>query len=248
MKRFSVQIAYKGTQYYGWQRQLNQPSVQACIEDNLSKLFDSPRIPISGCGRTDTGVHAQDYFFHVDLSDDVRPEFIHFKLNRMLPEDIAVHSVKEVDLNWHARFDARNRTYRYFIHTEKAAFKNETSWHYTYPFSLEKMNEAAEFLIGKQDFTSLSKIHTDVKTNICVVSSAKWFQVEDSSYYFEISANRFLRNMVRATVGTLLDVGKGKLEPAEIKAILEAKDRSAASLSVPAHGLFLWKIDYPEKG
>ena len=245
MKRFCVQIAFNGTAFFGWQRQPAQISVQECIEENLSKLFGFQKITIVGCGRTDAGVHAHDFYLHVDLPANVEAQFILFKLNRMLPHSIIVHQVFEVAGDWHARFDASVRTYRYFLHSKKNPFINEFSWHYPQAFELNKMNEAAQFLLGKQDFTSLSKLHTDVKTNICEVYEAKWVIEADHRYYFEISANRFLRNMVRATVGTLLDVGTGKIEPEEIAKILAQKDRGAASISVPAQGLFLWKIEYP---
>jgi len=244
VKRFSVQISYNGTQYFGWQRQPRQISVQEAIEDCFFKMFSKTSTPIVGCGRTDSGVHAQDYFFHVDLPVETIGEELVYKLNRMLPKDIAVKSAKEVSSDFHARFDARNRTYRYFIHTEKNPFLSESSWLLPPKFSVEKMNEACQFLIGKKDFTSLSKLHTDVKTNICDVRTAKWVKMDNSRYYFEISADRFLRNMVRATVGTLLEIGHGKLQPNDMQVVLDKMDRGAAAMSVPAHGLFLWEIEY----
>jgi tRNA pseudouridine38-40 synthase len=199
--RFAIQLSYKGTNYFGWQRQPKQVSVQGSIEENLSKVFQQD-IQIVGCGRTDTGVHAHDYYAHVDLPDGTDPEKLMYKLNRMLPLDIAFHRMFQVSDEWHARFLANARSYRYFVHQKKNAFLNETSWYVAKDFDLDKMNEACQYLIGKKDFTSLSKLHTDVKTNICDVRSAKWVHIEDDKYYFEIVADRFLRNMVRATVGT----------------------------------------------
>jgi tRNA pseudouridine38-40 synthase len=242
--RFAIQLSYKGTNYFGWQRQPKQVSVQGSIEENLSKVFQQD-IQIVGCGRTDTGVHAHDYYAHVDLPDGTDPEKLMYKLNRMLPLDIAFHRMFQVSDEWHARFLANARSYRYFVHQKKNAFLNETSWYVAKDFDLDKMNEACQYLIGKKDFTSLSKLHTDVKTNICDVRSAKWVHIEDDKYYFEIVAERFLRNMVRATVGTLMDVGLGKLQPEDMERILNALDRGSASISVPPQGLFLWEISYP---
>lgn len=243
LQRYFIEISYKGTDYFGWQRQPRQISVQEEIENVLSKIYSNQAISIVGCGRTDTGVHAKQYFFHVDLTEVIELDQFRFKLNRMLPNSIVVHSIQKVELTKHARFDAKKRTYRYFIHQQKNAFINDTSWLFPQSLDFDKMNEAALHLIGKQDFTSLSKLHTDVKTNICTVYEAQWV-VESDSIYFLISADRFLRNMVRATVGTLIDIGTGKIEPEVLLEILAAKDRQAASISVPAHGLFLWEIEY----
>ena len=161
----------------------------------------------------------------------------------MLPDSIVVSNAELVDSGKHARFDAKRRTYRYFMHQKKDPFITETSWYFPQRLDISKMNEAAQLLIGTKEFTSLSKLHTDVKTNICTIDKAQW--VEDGNQlYFEISADRFLRNMVRATVGTLIEVGGGKIEPEAINEISEAKDRQAASTSVPARGLFLWEIVY----
>ena len=195
-------------------------SVQERIENALSDLHSKEKIEIVGCGRTDTGVHAYDYFCHVDLPETTDIEILHTKLNRMLPSSILIAHIEEKAADWHARFDAKKRTYRYFVSTQKDPFQQDTSWFYTRPFDLDKMNEACQYVLGRQDFTSFSKLHTDVKTNFCTVHSAEWFQTSEHTYYFEISADRFLRNMVRATVGTLMDVGIGKIAPEEIKTIL----------------------------
>lgn len=244
MKRYGFQIQYKGTNYVGWQIQPNGLSVEEKIESALNKLFNSNEIKIIGCGRTDAGVHANDYFFHVDLEEKFNSKDLHFKLNKILPSDIVILNVLEVSANFHARFDAISRTYRYKIHQLKNPFLIDTSLLFTQNLDFEKMNLACEFLLGKQDFTSFSKLHTDVKTNLCNVMSAKWFYINESEIYFEIKADRFLRNMVRAVVGTLLEVGEGKIPPDEIKTIIEKKDRGEAKLSVPAHGLYLWEIKY----
>ena len=243
LKRYFFEISYKGTAFFGWQRQPNQISVQEEIEQALSKIHSNLSISIVGCGRTDSGVHAQQYFFHVDLVEILEIAQFLFKLNRMLPSSIVVHAIEVVESDKHARFDAKKRTYRYFVHAKKNAFTTETSLYFPGDLNVSEMNKAAKYLIGKQDFTSFSKLHTDVKTNICTVYDAKW--VEDKEgIYFEISADRFLRNMVRAIVGTLMDIGTGKLTPEDLKIISTSKNRQKASLSVPAHGLFLWKIEY----
>jgi tRNA pseudouridine38-40 synthase len=244
MKRYFFELSYDGTSYFGWQRQPKQLSVQEEIENTLTKLNSNQHIPIVGCGRTDAGVHAHQYFIHVDHPSIPDLEQFVFKLNRMLPSSIVIHNIEEVDSMKHARFDAKARTYRYFINQKKNAFSTLFSWYYPQALDIEKMNQAAELLLGTQDFTSLSKLHTDVKTNICTVTNATWVKSAESDLYFEITADRFLRNMVRATVGTLLDVGLGKIPVEEVKDILEKKDRGAASTSVPAHGLFLWRIEY----
>ncbi|MCE2682552.1 MAG: tRNA pseudouridine(38-40) synthase TruA [Flavobacteriia bacterium] len=243
MKRYFIEIAYDGSSYFGWQRQPKQISVQQEIEENLSKLFSNEPIQVVGCGRTDTGVHAKQYFLHVDLPEIADSSHFCFKLNRMLPASIAVFSMKEVNTEMHARFHAKARTYRYYIHQKKDPFREGLSWYVPQEIDFEAMNEAAKHLLGTQDFTSLSKLHTDVKTNICTVSNAEW-KKDKNEWYFEITADRFLRNMVRATVGTLLDVGLGKRHPNELLEILAAMDRGAASTSVPAHGLYLWEITY----
>jgi tRNA pseudouridine38-40 synthase len=244
MQRYYFEISYNGTPFSGWQRQPNDKSVQEEIENCFTKLNSNQPIEIVGCGRTDTGVHAHHYIFHVDLPENFILENIVSKLNRMLPFSIAVQSCKNVTQDDHARFSATARTYRYFVHFKKDPFKKDQSLYIPYEIDFDKMNEAAKLLIGTKDFTSFSKLHTDVKTNICTVTNAVWVKMDEDNAYFEITANRFLRNMVRATVGTLLDVGKGILEPSEINRILEEKNRSSASTSIAAHGLYLWKIEY----
>ncbi len=244
MNRYSFEISYNGKDFFGWQRQPRQISIQQEIEDALTKLNRNQHISVVGCGRTDSGVHAKRYILHVDLSDLVYNSKLVSKLNKMLPTGIVVHEIKQVSSDFHARFDAKNRTYRYFIHQQKDAFNTDFSWYFPSSLNVEWMNQACQYLMGKQDFTSLSKLHTDVKTNICEIATAKWVKTSENELYFEITANRFLRNMVRATVGTLIEIGEGKINPEEMKTILEQKDRGAAKASVPAHALFLWDIEY----
>lgn len=244
MQRYFFELSYNGSTFHGWQIQPNANSVQEEIESKLSRLHSNTPIKVVGCGRTDTGVHAHHYILHVDLPIISNTDQFRVKLNRMLPDPIAISNVYSVSDDQHARFSATARTYRYFIHFKKDPFQVSTSWYMNQKLDLNKMNEAAKLLIGKQDFTSLSKLHTDVKTNLCDVRVAEWVQTDENSIYFEITADRFLRNMVRATVGTLVDVGMGKLKPSDIPTILAAMDRQAASTSVPAHGLYLWKIEY----
>lgn len=244
MKRYFCELSYNGTIYFGWQRQPEQLSVQQEIEKALTRLNSNVPVSVVGCGRTDTGVHAKQYFLHVDLPEIPDTEQFKYKLNKMLSGNISIQRIYLVDPDLHARFSATTRTYRYFIHQHKDPFLNEFSWHYPQKLDLEAMNEAAKELLGKQDFTSLSKLHTDVKTNICTVNNAQWIKVNEDQIYFEITADRFLRNMVRATVGTLMEVGLGKIDRQDFRQILDKRDRGAAAVSVPAKGLFLWKIEY----
>lgn len=244
MKRYFVELSYDGTDFFGWQKQPKQISVQEVIEEALTRLNSNAPIAVVGCGRTDTGVHAHHYVLHFDMADSIDGENWMYKLNKMLPASVAIHSIKEVTDELHARFSATDRTYRYFIHTKKDPFIDNYSWLVNQKLDFDKMNEAAALLIGQKDFTSFSKLHTDVKTNICDVRYAMWHELEEGKAYFEIRADRFLRNMVRATVGTLVDVGLGKLDVQDIPTVLEEKDRGAASVSVPGKGLFLWKIEY----
>lgn len=244
MQRYFIELSYNGAAYHGWQIQPNAHSIQEEIQSKISRLQSNAPVKVVGCGRTDTGVHAHHYILHVDLPPISDTDLFLLKLNRMLPDSIALSKIYPVTDEMHARFGATARTYRYFIHTQKDPFRADTSWYVSQKLDLAKMNEAAQLLLGTKDFTSLSKLHTDVKTNICDVRVARWVEVDAHSMYFEITADRFLRNMVRATVGTLMDVGLGKLSPADIPKILAAMDRQAASTSVPAHALFLWKIEY----
>ncbi|MEN9304319.1 MAG: hypothetical protein RL264_2748 [Bacteroidota bacterium] len=243
MIRYFFQCAYDGTDFCGWQRQPNAISVQETIEKAITKLNRNQELEIVGCGRTDAGVHAKDYWFHVDLESEIDAQQWVYKLNKMLPTSIAIIGAKQVSLEIHARFSATNRTYRYFINSSKLPFLAAYSWYVPQRLVIENMNEAAQYLLGEQDFTSFSKLHTDVKTNICTIEKAQWY-VDENGIYFEITANRFLRNMVRSIVGTLMEVGFGKVTPDHVKTVIAAKNRSEAAVSVPANGLFLWEIGY----
>lgn len=242
--RYALELAYRGTNYHGWQIQPNASSVQEDIEKRLSQLMGNVSVSIVGCGRTDTGVHASYYVLHFDSDKNLDLNQLVYKLNKMLPDDISIFSAQEVTADFHARFSALSRTYHYFIHQKKDPFSLD-SLRVVSTLDFDAMNRAAKHLLGKQDFTSFSKLHTDVKTNICTVSEAKWNQIKADTWYFEIKADRFLRNMVRAVVGTLLEVGYGNLQESELLTIIESKDRGKAKLSVPAQGLFLVDIQYP---
>ena len=242
-----MRLSYKGTQYHGWQVQPNAVSVQETLNEAFSKILRE-KIELTGAGRTDTGVHAINYIAHFDSEKDklnCDKNFI-FKLNSYLPNDIAIHKILNVIPDAHARFDAISRTYHYQIHQHKDPFLKETSWYYPYKLDIELMNKAAELLLTFADFTSFSKLHTDVKTNDCRITQAFWM-AENHNLTFVITADRFLRNMVRAIVGTLLDVGKNKISLNDFIQIIENKNRSDAGLSVPAHGLFLMQVTYPDK-
>ncbi|MDL2319562.1 tRNA pseudouridine(38-40) synthase TruA [Alistipes sp. OttesenSCG-928-B03] len=253
--RYFVQLAYKGTAYNGWQRQQNAPSVQQTLEEALSKLLRAAT-PLTGCGRTDTGVHASHYVAHFDADTPIADtDDFGYHLNAMLPHDIAIRSVNPVAPEAHARFDAREREYTYFILPFKDPFRRETAWQYTQPLDVEAMNRAAAALLVADDFTTFSKLHSNNKTNICDVRAAHWewepagiaeygADVPSGRLVFTIRADRFLRNMVRSIVGTLVDVGRGKITPERFAQILAARDRSLASGSAPAQGLFLSNIHY----
>ncbi|RUT80201.1 tRNA pseudouridine(38-40) synthase TruA [Ancylomarina longa] len=246
MARFFIRLSYKGSKYHGWQIQPNAISVQEILNKALSTILRE-EINVVGCGRTDAGVHASDFYAHFDMVQEAinDTEKFCFKLNRLLPRDIAAKRIFKVHPEAHARFDAISRTYHYFITKEKNPFRIETHWQI--PFELEghKMNEAAKILFEYQDFTSFSKLHTDVKTNNCKIYLAAWEETADE-FIFTIKADRFLRNMVRAIVGTLIEVGRGKLDLDGFRKIIESKNRSNAGSSVPGHALFLSAIEYPE--
>ena len=244
MNRYIIRLSYNGTRYFGWQRQPNAISVQEVIEKTLSTVLRE-EITVVGAGRTDTGVHASFYILHFDITNEISgPDKLVYQLNSFLPGDIAIQKISKINGEFHARFSAVSRTYKYFICTEKSPFQQETCYQYTVPLNVKKMNEAAQVLLEFTDFTSFSKLHSDVKTNNCRIFQAEW-KMEKNQLVFTIKADRFLRNMVRAIVGTLLEVGKGKLTVDEFRTIIEKKDRSAAGTSAPAQGLFLVDIRYP---
>jgi len=243
VQRYFLQLSYKGSRYFGWQRQPNAISVQDVIEKTLSTVLRED-IAVVGAGRTDTGVHASFYVLHFDVSNEIQePEKLVYHLNRFLPGDIAIQKIKKVNNDFHARFSAASRTYKYFISTVKDPFNTETCYQFTIPLDVEKMNEAAKTLFEYTDFTSFAKLHTDVKTNNCKIFQAEW-ERNDNKLVFTIKADRFLRNMVRAIVGTLLEIGKGKITGDDFRSIIEMKNRGAAGTSAPPQGLFLVDIGY----
>ena len=248
MGRYFIHLAYNGANYCGWQTQPGLPTVQQTLEEALSMLLRQ-KITVVGCGRTDTGVHASDFYAHFDLKDlkgpkDLKdPKDLTFKLNSFLPPDIAIFDIFPVADNAHARFDATARTYQYHVSDRRLPFRQGQYSRIYFKPDLDKMNEAARVLMEYEDFTSFAKLHTQVKTNICHLTEAHWDEVGEE-WIFTIRSNRFLRNMVRSVTGTLLDVGRGKLSIEGLREIIEKKDRCAAGVSMPACGLFLTKVEY----
>lgn len=242
--RYFIILSYDGTHYHGWQRQPNAVSIQETIDDALHKILPQSS-PIVGAGRTDTGVHAEVMMCHFDHPTAIDCRQAAFRLNRILPRYIAIDSVRRVKNDAHARFSAIARTYHYYVYEGKRPFMRHYATRLTYSPDFDLMNEAAAFLLTVKDFTSFSKLHTDTKTNICDVRTAKWQQLPDGRWRFEITADRFLRNMVRAVVGTLLDVGRGKITFETFKTIVAKGSRQAAGESVPANALFLVDVQYP---
>ena len=245
MKRYFVKLAYDGAAYHGWQKQKNASTIEEIITNVFQKYFRENKINIVGCGRTDTGVHAKKYYFHFDCKyiDDIDKAIYH--INSLLPKDIVIFKIFEVYAESHARYDARKRTYKYFITNNKCPFSYKHSWYINRNIDILQMNKACRLLLENKDFTSFSKIHTDVKDNICNISHAKW-TMENDKLVFEISSNRFLRNMVRAIVGTLVDIGLGKISYQGFEDIILSKNRDLASSSAPALGLFLFDIEYDD--
>ena len=246
-QRYFIYLAYDGTAYHGWQRQPNGLSVQERIEEALSLLLRR-ETAITGAGRTDAGVHARLMVAHADLPTllPAPEEWVH-RLNRLLPSDIVIYRICPVRADAHSRFDALSRTYHYYIACRKDPFQGRYRWVMDGKrLDIDRMNEAASHLLRYTDFTSFSKLHTDVKTNNCRITRAGW-SLTGNDLVFEITADRFLRNMVRAIVGTLVDVGRGKLSVADFCAIIEARDRCKAGTSAPGNALFLTDITYPEE-
>ncbi|MGX1929651.1 tRNA pseudouridine(38-40) synthase TruA [Flagellimonas sp. 2504JD4-2] len=243
--RYFIQFSYFGKAYHGWQNQPNAITVQEVLEKALSTLLRE-NVEVVGAGRTDAGVHAKEMFAHFDSGPLENAEDLVYRLNAFLPEDIAVRKINTVLPESHARFDAVERTYEYWVIQEKNPFYVDSAHLVKHPLDIDAMNQSAQYLLDHEDFECFSKSNTDVKTFICDVRKAIW-EVKEDKLVFTISADRFLRNMVRAVVGTLLDVGLGKMKPEEINAILESKDRQKAGVSVPAKGLYLTKVSYPKK-
>jgi tRNA pseudouridine38-40 synthase len=247
--RYFIRLCYDGSQFHGWQRQPNGMSVQQALEDAMSMMLRVP-VRLTGAGRTDTGVHAAQYFAHFDLDENLGEQEcsrLTFKLNSFLPPAIAIQSMEPVKIDLHARFSALSRTYKYYISKVKTPFRSAYT-HYIYgDLDIGLMNAGAGMLLEVSDFTSFSKVDTDARTNICKVSRAIW-EAEGEELVFTITANRFLRNMVRAIVGTLLDLGKHRITLEEFGHIIATKNRSDAGDSVPACGLHLFAIEYPQSG
>lgn len=241
--RYFFEIAYNGTTYNGWQNQKNATGVQTVVEEALSTILRK-KVEIVGSGRTDTGVHCEQQFFHVDLEEELEEGPFLQKLNSFLPKAIAINSIRRVKDDAHARYDAVERTYHYRITRKKDPFLEGLAWYYFKPADVARMNEAASLMLGSHDFECFSKVKTDVNHFLCDIKKASWKE-EGDRLEFTITANRFLRGMVRAVVGTLLDVGSGKISIQEFKRILESRDRKKAGQNVPPHGLYLAKVKYP---
>lgn len=243
--RYFIEMSYDGAAYCGWQRQRDVATVQQTLETALTTLLRRDTETV-GAGRTDTGVNASYYIAHFDAADAVDCAHLTAKLNRMLPQDIAIFSVTPVADEAHARFDAVEREYSYYICRRKNPFRRFSSWQYGVTLDVEAMNRAAAFLTTVEDFTSFAKLNSNNKTNICHVMRAEWRQNGDM-LTFTIRADRFLRNMVRAVVGTLVEVGRGKMSVEGFRRVIEQKDRCKAGTSVPGHALFLVDVEYPEE-
>jgi len=240
--RYFIELAYKGTNYHGWQYQPDAASVQETLNRALTVLLKK-EIDIVGAGRTDTGVHAKQMYAHFDWDTEIEASQLVRKLNSYLPKDIVIYALIPVADQAHARFDATKRTYQYHMNSYKDAFETEGSWLYPFALDLDQMNAACQILFRHTDFECFSKTHTDVRTFNCSIYEAHWKQ-EGSKIVFTIAADRFLRNMVRAIVGTMVNVGIGKISLDDFEQIIQSKDRGQAGFSVPAHGLYLTKIEY----
>lgn len=247
--RYFIRLSYNGAAFHGWQSQPNAISVQQCIEEALATILRHPT-PITGAGRTDTSVHAREMYAHFDTDTEIADKRAFLNgLNRLCGHDIALLDLISVHSDAHARFDATSRTYKYFVTFEKSPFLSPLSWHSPSALDVEAMNEAARILLDTEDFTSFAKLHSDARTNICDVTHAEWSEWHNSygtpGIVFTITADRFLRNMVRAVVGTLVDVGRRKLSLEGFREIIQKKNRCSAGTSMPPQALFLWRVEYP---
>ncbi|HYC87098.1 MAG TPA: tRNA pseudouridine(38-40) synthase TruA [Chryseosolibacter sp.] len=240
--RYFFEIAYDGANYNGWQSQANAIGIQTVVEEKLSMVFRT-QVKIVASGRTDTGVHCEQQYFHADLSREIDPELFIAKVNSIMPPDISIQSIRKVRPDASARYDAIERVYRYQITRRKNPFMRQRAWHFFKPVDIQTMNEAAALLRGEHDFECFSKVKTDVNHFLCNIRSAEWREKGDM-LIFTISANRFLRGMVRAIVGTLLDIGTGKTSMQEFRNIIQSKDRKKAGANVPSYGLYLMKVKY----
>lgn len=246
-QRYFMQLAYRGAPFHGWQSQPNAVSVQSVIEDALRKVLRSST-KIVGAGRTDTGVNARCMIAHFDAAAPIADTTTFVRsMNSIVGRDIAIQAITPVHCDAHARFDATSRTYHYYLSTEKTPFFHQLCWQAPGDLDFAAMNQAADILLDTSDFTSFAKLHSDNKTNICRVTHARWYRLDSTGdgYVFIITADRFLRNMVRAIVGTLIDVGRGKLSAENFRQIINRRDRCSAGTSMPGHALYLWDVTYP---
>lgn len=243
--RYFIELSYHGKNYHGWQKQANEISVQETLEKTLSVLLKE-EVSVIGCGRTDAGVHAKQFFLHFDYEREIDKEKLKYKLNSFLPDDIAIFQLSQVNDEAHARFNAVSRSYQYIISLEKNVFETDLSLYlYKSTISIEKMNEAAKMMMEYTDFKCFSRSKTDVKTYNCTITEAYW-ERDENRLVFYISSNRFLRNMVRAIVGTLLEIGNARMTLSEFKDVIESRDRTRAGASVKAKGLYLTRVVYPK--
>ena len=241
--RYFITFSYDGTAYHGWQIQPHSVSVQEELQKALSTLLRKP-MEVVGAGRTDTGVHARKMVAHFDSESELECSQLVYKLNKLLPRDIAVQQIERVEEDMHARFSAKSRTYHYYVHLDKNPFLRSYSWQVYGNPDFDLMNRAAAVLMEYTDFTSFSKVNTDTKTNDCTITDAHWDRVGEGQWRFTITANRFLRNMVRAIVGTLIEVGRGRMTIEQLRNVVDAKDRCRAGDSVPGNALFLVEVKY----
>lgn len=241
--RYFITLSFDGTAYHGWQIQPHSVSVQEELQKALTTLLRMP-VEVVGAGRTDTGVHARKMVSHFDINAELDCQQLVYKLNKLLPRDIAVQHIEQVSDDMHARFSAKSRTYHYYVHLGKNPFLRSYSWQLYGNPDFELMNKAAVVLMEYMDFTSFSKVNTDTKTNDCTITEAHWDRVGEGQWRFTITANRFLRNMVRAIVGTLMEVGRGRMTIEQLRQVIEAKDRCRAGDSVPGNALFLVDVKY----
>jgi tRNA pseudouridine38-40 synthase len=247
MHRYFIQLSFDGTAYHGWQSQLNALSIQQVVAEKLSVILGG-KVEVTGCGRTDAGVHAEVYYAHFDIEKsltDNTAQKLNTRLNVLLPADIAAHRIFSVNADAHARFSAVSRTYLYRISRMRDPINRSYSYYYPFPLDVARMNSGAQIIMGYKDFSCFSKSHTQTRTNDCRILEAGWDESE-KALTFTITADRFLRNMVRAIVGTLIDLGRGKISERDLKKILSSGDRSMAGKSFPAKGLSLTRVCYPE--
>jgi len=243
MERYFLELSYLGTAYAGFQVQQNATTIQSEVEKAL-EIFFRRKIELTGSSRTDAGVHALQNYFHFDDSGEISPAAV-YNLNALLPPDISIKRITRMQPSSHSRFDALSREYRYNIYKEKNPFLNDRAYFYPYPLDLGLLNQAAAIIMDENDFTSFSKRRTQVKTYLCKIECSSW-QLEDDVLVYKVKANRFLRGMVRGLVGTMLQVGRGKITLNEFKLVIESRDATNADFAVPAHGLFLVSVNYPD--